>query len=462
MARPYLGALLPTTPVKESSPNNFWGWYKETAAPYGTAFTAYTPVTADITVYARWEATPPEYWTVTFDTDGGNTVSPIQVLKTEAAGDLPTPTKSNSNFDGWYTAKNGGGTEFTKTTVPTANITVYASWATATTPGGELGGIGGQTTGQATITINATLEGDGASSVTIPEQNIESYGKWSVTDGKLKATLNAPSSAETDPISDMLSPGSGAENFFGSVTGTNAVSVSDNTASIAMLDGFGYNQYWIDRSLETGDNESNYQLKQIYYVYVDKDVTLSRAKKTISVDVGGGMSYSVTYSAFNLPAKAGWNLVQMDMNAANFTITIKVADKDIPWTLEGGSTEDPGGKDPGEGGYTKPLDPNGTLEGTWTEGVNKIVADSDSNWVYTTSGLEVMKGTYLKNTNSIPMTITHVALTWLPGGVAVWTPWGSLTEYQKKVLELPTDSLPVSIYTDGTCEIGPQTFVKSK
>jgi uncharacterized repeat protein (TIGR02543 family) len=41
---------------------------------------------------------------------------------------LPTPTKEGYTFGGWYTAQNGGGTEFTTTTPVTANITVYALW----------------------------------------------------------------------------------------------------------------------------------------------------------------------------------------------------------------------------------------------------------------------------------------------------------------------------------------------
>lgn len=42
-------------------------------------------------------------------------------------GSLPTPTRSGYNFDGWYTAANGG-TKITDSTKVTANTTVYAHW----------------------------------------------------------------------------------------------------------------------------------------------------------------------------------------------------------------------------------------------------------------------------------------------------------------------------------------------
>lgn len=38
------------------------------------------------------------------------------------------PVKTGYTFAGWYTAVNGGGTQFTTTTPVTANTTVYAKW----------------------------------------------------------------------------------------------------------------------------------------------------------------------------------------------------------------------------------------------------------------------------------------------------------------------------------------------
>ena len=118
---------LPTPPTKTG--NTFAGW--NTAADgSGTAFTASTSVSANITVYAQWSNNA---YTVTFDKNGG-TADPNPTTKTAAyggnVGTLPTPpTKAGNAFAGWNTAADGSGTVFTASTSVTANITVYAQWA---------------------------------------------------------------------------------------------------------------------------------------------------------------------------------------------------------------------------------------------------------------------------------------------------------------------------------------------
>jgi hypothetical protein len=67
---------------------------------------------------------------VTFECAGGSDVAPINVDDLSAnTVTLPEdPTKENAFFSGWFTAANGGGTEFTGETEVTANITVHALW----------------------------------------------------------------------------------------------------------------------------------------------------------------------------------------------------------------------------------------------------------------------------------------------------------------------------------------------
>jgi len=152
-------ASLPT-PVKTSGDTIFWGWFTKNGAggDWGNPFTAITPVTTDIIVYARWEsAAPPTPYTITFNADGG-TVTPTnkQVLPGDPAGDLPIPTKSNNTFGGWYTGQNGGGSVFTSATIVTGDITVYAKW---TASGGNNGNNGETNIGSSahlgqTITIS--------------------------------------------------------------------------------------------------------------------------------------------------------------------------------------------------------------------------------------------------------------------------------------------------------------------
>jgi uncharacterized repeat protein (TIGR02543 family) len=116
-----LGALL-LTPTKTG--NDFDGWYTEPDGG-GTKFTADTPVTGDITIYAQWSAT------VRFDTDVGSAAPPtVTVIIDTTLASLPTePTRSGNDFGGWYTARNGGGKEFTASTKVTESKTVYAKWS---------------------------------------------------------------------------------------------------------------------------------------------------------------------------------------------------------------------------------------------------------------------------------------------------------------------------------------------
>jgi uncharacterized repeat protein (TIGR02543 family) len=107
----------------------FAGWWTAENGE-GTEFTANTPVTANITVYAKWTSYS---YTVSFDLQDATSpvsLSPVAVASPAvSAGTLATPAKTSYYFAGWWTEANGGGTEFTATTPVTADITVYAKWS---------------------------------------------------------------------------------------------------------------------------------------------------------------------------------------------------------------------------------------------------------------------------------------------------------------------------------------------
>jgi uncharacterized repeat protein (TIGR02543 family) len=70
-------------------------------------------------------------WNVTFDADGGAPVT--QTARVDSGASLgasmpPDPTRDGYAFGGWYTAQNGGGTQFTAATTVSGAITVYAFW----------------------------------------------------------------------------------------------------------------------------------------------------------------------------------------------------------------------------------------------------------------------------------------------------------------------------------------------
>ncbi|MCL2689025.1 MAG: InlB B-repeat-containing protein [Chitinispirillia bacterium] len=123
---------LTTLPAPARAGFTFDGWF--TAATGGTAVTAGaegTVFTANTTIHARWTEIPPATFTITFDPRSG-TVTPTSAV-TGANGRLaalPTPTRADFTFDGWFTARTGGErvTAGAAGTVFTANTTIFAQW----------------------------------------------------------------------------------------------------------------------------------------------------------------------------------------------------------------------------------------------------------------------------------------------------------------------------------------------
>ena len=70
---------------------------------------------------------PSSMVTISFDTQGGDAVSPVSKVKNASVGTLPNATKLNYTFDGWYTDANYT-TPVTESTVFSQDTTVVAKW----------------------------------------------------------------------------------------------------------------------------------------------------------------------------------------------------------------------------------------------------------------------------------------------------------------------------------------------
>jgi len=131
-----MGIQYPTDPEKDGF--EFAGWYLAGDTEFsGGKYEATTVINADTDLKARWNqkgAPPIEYWTVTFDTNGGtpSTMPNIQVEKGKTMGtQYPAdPEKDGFEFDGWYLASDTGfgGTKYSTTTVISANTNLKAKW----------------------------------------------------------------------------------------------------------------------------------------------------------------------------------------------------------------------------------------------------------------------------------------------------------------------------------------------
>ena len=154
-------AQQPANPTRNGY--TFDGWY--TAANGGQKFNFTTVIRENIVLYAHWfssdssgnssggsgnsnnsggnsggsgnsgnggnsnsgQNNETQTYTVTFDSNGGSTVTPQTVKKNSLAQQPAEPTRNGYKFDGWYTAASGG-QKFSFDTAITANITLYAHW----------------------------------------------------------------------------------------------------------------------------------------------------------------------------------------------------------------------------------------------------------------------------------------------------------------------------------------------
>jgi uncharacterized repeat protein (TIGR02543 family) len=138
------------------------GWYKETTFNNKWNFGSDT-VTANITLYAKWVANT---YTINFYSNGGTGgTSSAQVIYGAALPNATAPTRSGYTFGGYYTASDGGGTQYydaqmnpvvTQYTYA-GTINLYAKWTANTITitfnpnGGNWSGITGSVTRNTTF-----------------------------------------------------------------------------------------------------------------------------------------------------------------------------------------------------------------------------------------------------------------------------------------------------------------------
>lgn len=116
-------ATAPQPPTREGYV--FKGWYtdKEWKNPYN--FTS--AVTADITLYAKWEEDPDAVFTVTFETGEGTKVASQKVKANGRAIEPPAPTRPRFIFGGWCTDLEGEN-PFNFSLRIRQSLTLYAKW----------------------------------------------------------------------------------------------------------------------------------------------------------------------------------------------------------------------------------------------------------------------------------------------------------------------------------------------
>jgi len=110
-------ATRPTNPTR--SGYVFGGWYSD--SEFTVEYNFSMPVTSNVTLFVKW------VYTVTFVSNGGNTVTTQGIIPGNTATRPTNPTRSGHVFDNWYSDS-----ELTTVydfSIPvTSNISIYAKW----------------------------------------------------------------------------------------------------------------------------------------------------------------------------------------------------------------------------------------------------------------------------------------------------------------------------------------------
>jgi len=111
-----------TEETTERTNFEFKGWYKD--RDFFTEFAFGDKITADTTLYAKWEAVKP---VITFETNGGSEIE-SQIIKSNTNVTEPkAPSKDGYRFDGWYLDKELTD-KFDFSTPVIVHTTLYAKW----------------------------------------------------------------------------------------------------------------------------------------------------------------------------------------------------------------------------------------------------------------------------------------------------------------------------------------------
>ena len=261
---------------------------------------------------------PPSGYTVSFNTNGGSSVSSITSTKSfngwnnsspgtfsgttytygEGSGyitanyknnsvNLPKPTKSGYTFVGWYTASSGG-TKVNNTYTPTENITLYAHWsANSYTLSFDANGCGTLGVSYVTATVGKTYgdadDGDGLPSIAL-------------TTGK--------------NFDGWYTSSSGGNKITNSTTVTAS---SDNGTLYAHCSYINYN---INYNLANGTHGSSHPTSAKY----EDVINISKPSKKVTINLSRGTNASnATISSTSVSAAqtfAGWTATNLNTTTA--------------------------------------------------------------------------------------------------------------------------------------------------
>ena len=158
------GALA-TAPTSTWANHTFVNWYREAGLVNVNNFS--TPVTASITLYAKWNTNT---WIVYFEENSGSTVSDQTVVNGSLATS-PTSTRTGYTFGGWYTTS-GLTTLYNFSTAVTSSFTLYAKWTINSYT------VTFDSSGGSAVSSQSVAHGGVATTPTAPTRTCYTFNGW--------------------------------------------------------------------------------------------------------------------------------------------------------------------------------------------------------------------------------------------------------------------------------------------
>ncbi|XFA98876.1 InlB B-repeat-containing protein [Candidatus Izemoplasma sp. B36] len=201
----------PSNPTKTGY--TFGGWYSDAGLTQSYTFT--TMPAQNNTLYAKWTI---NQYTISFNSNGGTSVSSIQQNYGSDVTPPTEPTKTSYIFGGWYTDNTTFNNEYSFSTMPASNITLYAKWnasdytITFDSNGGTAVGSITQAHGtsvsapadptRAGYTFSGWYTDDvtfnnAYTFTTMPSNNLTLYAKWTVNQYTITFNSNGGSSVSS-------------------------------------------------------------------------------------------------------------------------------------------------------------------------------------------------------------------------------------------------------------------------
>ncbi|WP_416293426.1 InlB B-repeat-containing protein [Paenibacillus illinoisensis] len=201
-------AVAPADPTKVG--HTFAGWFTDSGLSQAFDFDN-TPVTGDLTLYAKWTA---DKYTISFDTLGGSAVDDVSVEHGSKLTAPASPSRSGYTFSGWYVdAELKTPFDFDQTEM-TADLTLYAKWNVIPSP--PSGGNGNNSGGSGSQNSNGSSNNSSSSS----SANSSTNGRLTLAPGQAGqvslgngVTLTIPAGAMNQDLKITIDPVEGTSDL---------------------------------------------------------------------------------------------------------------------------------------------------------------------------------------------------------------------------------------------------------